>query len=602
MRFITCGSVDDGKSTMIGRLLFESNAIFEDQLRALTEDSKRHGTQGERLDFALLVDGMHAEREQGITIDVAYRFFSTPRRKFIVADAPGHEQYTRNMATGASTAGLGIVLVDARKGVLVQTRRHTRILALLGVRSVVLAINKMDLVAFDESRASEIGADYKAFAGECGIGTVTTIPMSALEGDNLIRRSDRMPWYRGPSLLEYLETVEADSGDDGPFRMPVQWINRPNADFRGVCGRIAKGSVRPGDAVRVLPAGTLTTVARIAAYEGDRAEAAAGDSTTLVMADDVDISRGDVIAAASQPPETADQFQAHLIWMSQHALIPGRQYILKIQSKQLAATVTAIRWRIDVNTGAHLAAPTLALNEIGVVNVSLAQHVAFEPYRTSRSLGGFVLIDKLTYETAGAGLIDHALRRSANIHWQALDVNKDARAALKHQTPRCVWLTGLPGSGKSTIANRLEQRLHALGRHTYVLDGDNIRHGLSRDLGFTEAARAENVRRVAEVGRLMVDAGLVVIVAFISPYRAERSMARGLFVPGEFLEVFVDTPLDECERRDPKGLYAKARRGELLNFTGIDSDYEPPEAPEVHVRPAEESAEQCVERILARLE
>ena len=506
------------------------------------------------------------------------------------------------MATGASTAGLGIVLVDARKGVLIQTRRHTRILALLGVHAVVLAINKMDLVGFGETEARKIEAEYEAFAADCRIGPLMTIPMSALEGDNLIRRSNRMPWYGGPSLLEYLETVDVGGSVDGAFRMPVQWINRPHADFRGVCGRVAKGSVRPGDAVRVLPAGTMTTIARIVAFEGDRTEASAGDSTTLVMADDVDVSRGDVIAAAAQPPETADQFQATLLWMSQHALIPGRQYVLKTQCRHLVATVTAIRWRMDVNTGAHLAAPTLGLNEIGVVNLSLAQPIAFEPYAESRTLGGFVLIDKLTFETAGAGMIDYSLRRSANIHWQALDVNKGARATLKHQTPRCIWLTGLSASGKSTIANQLEQRLHSLGRHTYVLDGDNIRHGLSRDLGFTEAARAENVRRVAEVGRLMVDAGLIVIVAFISPYRAERSMARGLFAAGEFIEVFVDTPLDECERRDPKGLYAKARRGELLNFTGIDSDYEPPDAPDVHLRPAEEPLEQCVERILARLE
>jgi bifunctional enzyme CysN/CysC len=602
LRFLTCGSVDDGKSTLIGRLLYESKGIFDDQLAALEADSKKHGTQGGRIDFALLLDGLEAEREQGITIDVAYRFFASAKRRFIVADTPGHEQYTRNMATGASTASLAVILVDARQGLLTQTRRHTRIVTMLGIRHIVLAINKMDLVGYDEATATTIADEFRAFAATCGVSDVTVIPMSALEGDNVVTRSTRMPWYGGASLMEHLDNVEIDEGAPGPFRMPVQWINRPHQDFRGICGRVAQGVVRPGDQIRVLPAGTTSRVQAIVAWDGHRDQAVSGDSTTLTLADHVDVSRGDVIAAATEPPESSDQFEAKLLWMGAHDLIPGRPYLLKIHTKEVVAAVTALKYRLDVNTGAHLAAKTLALNEIGVVNLSLSQPVVFAPYDVNRNLGGFILIDKLTFETVGAGMIDFALRRASNIHWHALNVDKRGRATIKHQTPRCVWFTGLSGSGKSTIANQLEQRLHAHGRHTYVLDGDNVRHGLNRDLGFTEADRAENIRRVAEVAKLMVDAGLIVIVAFISPFRAERQLARGLFEEGEFLEVFVDAPLDECERRDPKGLYAKARRGDLRHFTGVDSDYEAPEAPDLHLMTASSSVEECVAQVISRLE
>jgi bifunctional enzyme CysN/CysC len=602
LRFLTCGSVDDGKSTLIGRLLYESKGIFDDQLATLEADSKKHGTQGGRIDFALLLDGLEAEREQGITIDVAYRFFASPRRRFIVADTPGHEQYTRNMATGASTASLAVILVDARQGLLTQTRRHTRIVTMLGIRSIVLAINKMDLVGYGETTATAIADEFRTFAATCGVSSVTVIPMSALEGDNVVTRSTQMPWYDGPSLMEHLEQVEIDDAAPGPFRMPVQWINRPHLDFRGVCGRVSQGVVRPGDLIRVLPSGTTTRVQSIAGWDGDSAQAASGDSITLTFADQVDVSRGDVIALAAQPPEASDQFEVKLLWMGGHELIPGRPYLLKIHTKEVVATVTALKYRLDVNTGAHLAAKTLALNEIGVVNLSVSQPVVFEPYEVSRNLGGFILIDKLTFETVAAGMIDFALRRASNIHWHALTVDKSARAAVKHQIPRCVWFTGLSGSGKSTIANKLEQRLHAHGRHTYVLDGDNVRHGLNRDLGFSEADRAENIRRVAEVAKLMVDAGLIVIVAFISPFRAERQLARALFQEGEFLEVFVDAPLDECERRDPKGLYAKARRGDLRHFTGVDSDYEPPDGPDLHLMTAKSSVDDCVAQVVTRLE
>jgi bifunctional enzyme CysN/CysC len=602
LRFLTCGSVDDGKSTLIGRLLYESKGIFDDQLAALEADSKKHGTQGARIDFALLLDGLEAEREQGITIDVAYRFFASARRRFIVADTPGHEQYTRNMATGASTASLAVILVDARQGLLTQTRRHTRIVTMLGIRNIVLAVNKMDLVGFDGATAGAIADEFRAFAATCGVSSVTVIPMSALEGDNVVTRSTRMPWYGGPSLMEHLDVVEIDDAGAGPFRMPVQWINRPHQDFRGVCGRVAQGMVRPGDMIRVLPSGTTTRVQSISGWDGNSDDAASGDSITLTLADQVDVSRGDVVAAAAEPPEASDQFEAKLLWMGGHDLIPGRPYLLKIHAKEVVATVTALKFRLDVNTGAHLAAKTLALNEIGVVNLSLSQPVVFAPYEVNRSLGGFILIDKLTFETVAAGMIDFALRRASNIHWHALTVDKRGRATVKHQTPRCVWFTGLSGSGKSTIANQLEQRLYAYGRHTYVLDGDNVRHGLNRDLGFSEADRAENIRRVAEVAKLMVDAGLIVIVAFISPFRAERQLARTLFEEGEFLEVFVDAPLDECERRDPKGLYAKARRGDLVHFTGVDSDYEPPEAPDLHLMTATSSVDDCVAHVISRLE
>jgi bifunctional enzyme CysN/CysC len=603
LRFITCGSVDDGKSTLIGRLLHESRSIFEDQLKALESDSRRFGTQGEKIDFALLLDGLQAEREQGITIDVAYRYFATPRRRFIVADTPGHEQYTRNMATGASTADLAVILVDARKGVLTQTRRHSRIAAMMGIRRVVLAVNKMDLVGYDRAVFERIVADYGDFAAGCGFAEVRAIPVSALEGDNVSAPTARMPWYDGPSVMAHLEAVDIEASVRGEsFRMPVQWVKRPNLDFRGFSGRVAAGAVRPGDRVRVLPSGVETRVKEI--WSGFDAVAAAqtGDSITLTLTDEVDIGRGDVLASAQDAPQCADQFEARLLWMGEHALMPGRPYLVKLHGKEVTATVTQIKYREDINTGAHLAARTLALNEIAVVNLSTSQPVVIEPYAVNRTLGSFIVIDKLTFETVGAGMIDFALRRSSNVHWQALDLNKSARAAMMHQKPRCIWFTGLSGSGKSTIANLLEKRLHAAGRHTYLLDGDNVRHGLNRDLGFTEADRVENIRRVAEVARLMVDAGLVVLVSFISPFRAERRMARELFAADEFIEVFVDTPLEECERRDPKGLYAKARRGELANFTGIDSEYEPPQAPQIHLHTTQLSAAACVEQIMRHIE
>ena len=602
LRFITCGSVDDGKSTLIGRLLYESKNIFDDQLKSLEGDSRQYGTQGERLDLALLVDGLQAEREQGITIDVAYRFFATDRRRYIVADTPGHEQYTRNMATGASTAELAVILIDARKGVLTQTRRHSRIVSMLGTRHVVLAVNKMDLVGFDQEVFDTIVSDYCEFSAGLGFASVQAIPLSGLEGDNVLGPSARMPWYRGPSLMDYLDTVDVrEPLDQSGFRMPVQWVNRPNSDFRGFCGRIAGGTLRTGDTVRVLPYGVQTRVKAIIAGFEEVAEAHAGDAVTVTLTDDVDASRGDALVAAAAPPEVADQFEARLLWMAEHPMSPGRQYLMKIGSKEVTATVTDIKHREDVNTGAHLAAKTLGLNEIATVNLSTSAPIVFEPYSQNRTLGCLILIDKLTFETVGAGMIQFALRRAQNIHWQALELDRRARAKLKHQTARCVWLTGLSGSGKSTIASLLEKRLHAEGRHTYLLDGDNVRHGLNRDLGFAEADRVENIRRVAEVAKLMVDAGLIVMVSFISPFRSERRMARELFGEGEFVEVYVDTPIEVCERRDVKGLYAKARRGELTNFTGIDSPYEEPEHPEVHLRPGDGAPELCVEELLEAL-
>jgi bifunctional enzyme CysN/CysC len=602
LRFITCGSVDDGKSTLIGRLLYESKAVYDDQLRALEADSKLYGTQGERIDYALLLDGLQAEREQGITIDVAYRFFASPRRRFIVADTPGHPQYTRNMATGASTASLAVILVDARKGLLDQTRRHSRIVAMMGVRSVILAVNKMDLGDYNQHTFDRIVADYRRFAETLGLAQVEAIPVSALEGDNVLARSERMPWYRGPTLMEYLDRVEVTGAESSDaFRMPVQWVNRRGADFRGYSGRIAAGSVRAGDTVRVLPSGVTTRVKEVLAGFEVARTAESGDSITVTLADEVDAARGDVLAAADDAPQVADQFEARILWMSEQALIPGRPYLVKLHARETTASVTAIKYREDVETGSHLAAKTLALNEIGVVNLSTSQPLVFEPYAANRTMGGFVLIDKLTFETVGAGMIDFALRRASNIHWQALDLNKAMRAASLHQKPRCIWFTGLSGSGKSTIANLLDKRLHAQGRHTYLLDGDNVRHGLNRDLGFTEADRVENIRRVAEVAKLMVDAGLIVLVSFISPFRAERRMARSLFAPDEFVEVFVDAPLAVCEQRDTKGLYAKARRGELKNFTGIDSAYEAPEAPEVRLATETTSPEEGVARLLERL-
>ncbi len=600
--FITCGSVDDGKSTLIGRLLYESKAIFDDQLKSLEADSRQYGTQGEKLDLALLVDGLQAEREQGITIDVAYRFFATDRRRYRVADTPGHEQYTRNMATGASTAQLAVLLIDARKGVLTQTRRHSRIVAMMGIRHVVLAVNKMDLVGFDQVTFDAIVADYRAFSACFEFLDIQAIPLSGLEGDNVLKVSPRTPWYSGPSLMDYLDAVEVHDGfDAGQFRMPVQWVNRPSHDFRGFCGRIAQGELRPGDGVRVLPSGVHTRVKSVIAGFNAVGMARAGDAVTLTLEDEVDASRGDVLVAMAAPPEIADQFEARLLWMSEHSMAPGRQYLMKLASREVTATVTDIKYREDINTGVHLAAKTLGLNEIAMVNLSTGSPLVFEPYSVNRVLGGFILIDKLTFETVGAGMIVFALRRASNIHWQALEINKVSRAAQKHQTPCCVWFTGLSGSGKSTVANLLEKRLHAEGRHTYLLDGDNVRHGLNRDLGFTEVDRVENIRRVAEVAKLMLDAGLIVLVSFISPFRTERRMARELFAEGEFIEVYMDTPIEECERRDLKGLYAKARAGELKNFTGIDSPYEPPEAPEVCVQTSLASPEVCAEIIFKAL-
>ena len=599
LRFITCGSVDDGKSTLIGRLLYETKLVFEDQLEALQADSKKFGTQGERLDLALLVDGLQAEREQKITIDVAYRFFATPKRRFIVADTPGHEQYTRNMATGASTAQAAVLLIDARKGVLTQTKRHSRIVSMLGIRQVVLAVNKMDLVDWSHAVFDEIELAYRRFAEDLHFESITAIPLSALEGHNVVEAGHAaMPWYEGQSLLDWLETVPAGNREASqPFAMPVQWVNRPSLDFRGFAGRIATGGVQPGDSVRISPSGVSTRIKTITVWGGDRSTATAGESVTLVLEDEVDASRGDVIATAAHPIEAADQFEAELIWLSEHPLLPGRSYEGLIHSKSANVSITHIKHRLDINTGAHLAAKTLGLNEIAAVNVSFDRAVPFAPYAENKRLGAFILIDKLTHETVGAGMIHFALRRASNVHWQALEVTKAGRAEIKNQRARCLWFTGLSGSGKSTIANLLEKRLHAEGKHTYILDGDNVRHGLNRDLGFTEEDRVENIRRVGEVARLLVDAGLIVIVAFISPFRTDRELARSLFDPGEFVEVYVDTPLEECERRDVKGLYAKARRGELKNFTGIDSDYEAPSAPEIHLHTMNTQPEVCVDEI-----
>ena len=603
LRFITCGSVDDGKSTLIGRLLYETKLIFEDQLEALRADSKKFGTQGERLDFALLVDGLQAEREQKITIDVAYRFFATARRRFIVADTPGHEQYTRNMATGASTAQAAVLLIDARKGVLTQTKRHSRIVAMLGIRHVVLAVNKMDLVDWSQLVFDEIELAYRRFAQDLGFETITAIPLSALEGHNVVDSGHAaMPWYNGPSLLRWLEDVDTEHREvEQPFTMPVQWVNRPDHDFRGFSGRVASGAVKPGDDVRISPSGVTTRVKEIAVWDDSKAMASAGESVTLVLEDEVDASRGDVIAAASHPVECADQFEADVLWMSEHQMLPGRPYAALIHCKAATISITHIKHHLDINTGAHLAAKTLSLNEIATVNVSFDRFVSFAPYRENKRLGAFIIIDKLSNETVGAGMIHFALRRAINVHWQALEVTKLARAEMKHQQACCLWFTGLSGSGKSTIANLLEKRLHVDGKHTYILDGDNVRHGLNRDLGFTEEDRVENIRRVSEVAKLLVDAGLIVIVAFISPYRAERQLARSLFDADEFVEVFVDTPMEECERRDVKGLYAKARRGELKNFTGIDSDYEAPRAPEIHLRTLGVKPEACVDEIIRLL-
>jgi bifunctional enzyme CysN/CysC len=601
LRFITCGSVDDGKSTLIGRLLYDSKMIFEDQLAALEADSKRVGTQGQGIDFALLVDGLAAEREQGITIDVAYRFFSTEKRKFIVADCPGHEQYTRNMVTGASTADLAILLVDARKGVIVQTRRHAYLAHLIGVRNIVLAVNKMDLIGYDRDRYNAICDDFRAFTRTAGIDDeFTCIPISGLAGDNITTRSPNTPWYGGDTLMTHLETVAIDNEADQtrPFRLPVQWVNRPNLDFRGFAGQIASGTVKPGDAVRVLPAGKTSSVARIVSMEGDLDQAVAGQSVTLCLADEIDCSRGNVIAAADAPPQVSDQFEATIVWMDDEPMIAGRATWLKLGTQTVSATVQEPKYSINVNTMDRLAAKTLELNAIGVAELTTDKPIIFEPYAESRALGGFILIDKITNRTVAAGMLNFSLRRAQNVHWQATDIGRDAHAALKNQRPRVLWFTGLSGSGKSTIANEVEKVLALMNRHTFLLDGDNVRHGLNKDLGFTEADRIENIRRVGEVARLMADAGLIVLTAFISPFRAERDMVRAMLPPGEFIEIFVDTPLDVAEARDVKGLYKKARSGQLKNFTGIDSPYEPPLTPEIRVNTVEMTPAEAAEHII----
>ena len=607
LRFITCGSVDDGKSTLIGRLLYDSKMIFEDQLAALEADSKKVGTQGQEIDFALLVDGLAAEREQGITIDVAYRFFTTEKRKFIVADTPGHEQYTRNMVTGASTADLAVILIDARKGVLTQTRRHSFLAHLIGIRNIVLAVNKMDLVDYDQARFDEIVADYRAFADSIGIAEFTAMPISGFKGDNITAPSPNTPWYTGPSLIAHLEQVEVNSAQEQarPFRMPVQWVNRPNLDFRGFSGLIAGGSVKPGDKVRVLPSGKTSTVSRIVTLEGDLDEAVAGQSVTLCFADEIDCSSGDVIATADNPPEVADQFEATIVWMDDEAMLVGRSYWLKLGTQTVSVTVQQPKYTVNVNDpaglGSHLACKTLELNAIGVAEIATEKPLVFEAYTDSRTLGGFILIDKLTNRTVAAGMLHFALRRAQNVHWQATDVTRDVHAALKNQKAKVLWFTGLSGSGKSTIANEVEKQLNLMNRHTFLLDGDNVRHGLNRDLGFTEADRIENIRRVGEVAKLMADAGLIVLTAFISPFRAEREMVRKMLPEGEFVEIFVDTPLEVAEARDVKGLYKKARAGDLKNFTGIDSPYEPPESPDIRVNTVEMTPAEAAEHIIRTL-
>jgi bifunctional enzyme CysN/CysC len=602
LRFITCGSVDDGKSTLIGRLLHDSKLIFEDQLTALAKDSARHGTTGEDLDFALLVDGLEAEREQGITIDVAYRFFSTAKRSFIVADTPGHEQFTRNMATGASGADLAIILIDARKGVLVQTRRHSLICSLLGIRHVLVAVNKIDLVDFQQDTFDKIVADYTAFAAELGFASVAPIPISARFGDNVTTASQHTPWYSGPTLLQYLESIDIDRDViERPFRFPVQWVNRPNQDFRGYAGTVASGQIKAGEPVVEATSGRTSKIAKIVTYDGEVAGAEAGDAITITLEDELDIGRGDVLVSPKARPEVSDQFAAHVIWMSDEPLMPGRSYLSRIGTKTSPMTITAIKYKIDVNTREHLAATKLELNDIAVCNLSTGFPVAFDPYDQNRRTGAFIIIDRFTNHTVGAGMITFGLRRGTNIHWQPLLISKTERAALNKQKPAIIWFTGLSGAGKSTVASLVEQRLHARGHHTMVLDGDNVRHGLNRDLGFTEADRVENIRRVGEVAKLMVESGLVVLCSFISPYRAERDMVRGLVEPGEFIEVFVDTPIADCIQRDPKGLYAKAQAGQLKNFTGIDAPYEPPENPEIHLHTLGQTPEQLTEVVLQEL-
>ena len=603
LRFITCGSVDDGKSTLIGRLLYDSKMIFEDQLATLESDSKRMGTQGQDIDFALLVDGLAAEREQGITIDVAYRFFATEKRKFIVADCPGHEQYTRNMVTGASTADLAVILIDARKGVLVQTRRHSYLAKLLGIRNIVLAVNKMDLIDYDQAQYDAIVAEYSEFAASIGISQFTPMPISGFKGDNITEISANTPWYKGLPLMAHLETVALDNDADQakPLRMAVQWVNRPNLDFRGFSGQIATGTVHPGDAIRVLPSGKTTTIKKIVTVDGELPEAVAGQSVTLCFDDEIDCSRGDVIAAADNPPEVADQFESTIVWMADDALVPGRSYWLKLGTQSVSATVQAPKYTVNVNSMEHMAAKTLELNAIGVAEISTDKPIVFAPYADNHALGGFILIDKISNATVAAGMLHFSLRRAQNVHWQATDIGRDAHAMLKNQKPKILWFTGLSGSGKSTIANEVEKALHLMNRHTFLLDGDNVRHGLNKDLGFTETDRIENIRRVGEVAKLMADAGLIVLTAFISPFRAERDMVRAMLPEGEFVEIFVDTPLEVAEARDVKGLYKKARAGQLKNFTGIDSPYEPPEHPDIRVNTVEMSPAEAAEYIVRQL-
>ncbi len=600
LRFITCGSVDDGKSTLIGRMLYESHMLFDDHLAALEADSKKDGTQGGEIDFALLVDGLAAEREQGITIDVAYRFFSTDKRKYIVADTPGHEEYTRNMATGASTADVAIILVDASQGILTQTRRHSFIVSMVGVKRIVLAVNKLDLVNYSQEVFEEIVTQYRSFANEAlELEEITAVPISALKGDNIVGSSENTPWYDGPSIMEYLESVEVTAAAQSrPFRMPVQWVNRPDREFRGFAGLIGSGTVSPGDKIRVLPSGTESTIERIVTWEGDLELAGAGRSVTLTLSDEIDISRGDIITTAESPCSSADQFQTRILWMNESAMMPGREYLFKSSTQNTSMTLGRLKHRIDVNTLDELPGKVLDMNEIGVCNISLSSRIAFDSYQQDPSMGGFIIVDRITNNTVGMGLIDYALRRADNIHWQSMDVTKQSRGEQKGQQPRLVWFTGLSGSGKSSIANILEKKLQSIGRHTISLDGDNVRHGLNRDLGFTKEDRVENIRRVGETSKLMVDAGLICIASFISPFEVERSMVRKLVDEEEFVEVFIDTPLEVCEERDVKGLYAKARAGELTNFTGISSPYESPENPEIRIDTTQVSAEEAADIIL----
>lgn len=603
LRFITCGSVDDGKSTLIGRLLYDSKLIFEDQLAAIETDSKKVGTTGDDIDLALLVDGLQAEREQGITIDVAYRFFSTDKRKFIVADTPGHEQYTRNMATGASTAELAVILIDARKGILTQTRRHSYIVSQLGIRNVVLAVNKLDLVDFSQEIFDRITRDYRKFAEALDFDEIVSIPMSALKGDNILNASEKTPWYSGPTLMTQLETVDVVRDEQGkPFRMPVQWVNRPNLDFRGFSGTIVGGIVKPGDELVVLPSGLKSKVTRIVSYGGDQDQAVSGEAVTLVLEDEIDVSRGDILCAADKPARVSDQFMAHLLWMHEDALLPGRPYLLKSGARMSTGVVTSLKHKINVNSLEQQSAKTLALNEVGLCNISLSQPIAFDPYKENRDTGSFILIDRMTNNTVGAGMFDFELRRASNIVWQDLDVDKQARSNQKHQQPCVLWFTGLSGSGKSTIANLVEKKLLTRGKHTYILDGDNVRHGLNKDLGFTNADRVENIRRVGETAKLFVDSGLIVLVSFISPFRSERRLAKSLLEPGEYFEVFIDTPLEVCETRDTKGLYKKARAGEIKNFTGYDSPYEAPEDADMVIKTVDQTPEESADEIIAYLD